>query len=215
MALSNAHLDSTDGFYSRTVHRPVARYLLKFVPLFVSGNMVTTLSLLVGIGAACALLAGSALATVVLIQTYCILSCLDGEVARLRRAASTKGDFYDTLTDRFVEVVVLFTIIRSFGADHMPQDIAWFAPYVSLTLVYLLAYSSEKYRSAFKVGFPKPREGIFNLVSSGIDARMTAYCVILGVGALAGSDAGYKLFIALMSVEFANIALRFILVARS
>lgn len=217
MAFGSVHtLDATDGFYSKHLHRPIAKRGLRFIPPFMSANTVTTASLIVGMTAAWLTLKGSQLAAMVLIQVYCVLSCMDGEVARKHHAASAKGDFYDTLTDRTVEIAVLIALVDHLDLISVLPSRAWLLPCASVVAVYLITYTSEKYRSSFKVGFPKPKEGAFQFVTSGIDARMTAYTIIIGVDAVSdGKNMAVLLFLGVLAVEYANVVFRWGLIAFS
>lgn len=99
-----------DGVVDRYVNRKVSRPLSRlFVRLGCSPNVVTLLSMIIGLGGAACFATGSyaaGIAGALLFQLAVILDCCDGEVARLTFAESPLGQALDLVSDNIVHVAV-------------------------------------------------------------------------------------------------------------
>ncbi|QUQ65402.1 CDP-alcohol phosphatidyltransferase family protein [Kutzneria sp. CA-103260] len=169
---------AADGAYCRLVQRRLSGLISPVLARRFGPNMVTTFDLIVGVAAAACILVGQLLAGGLLIQVFGVLSCSDGEVARIRAETSAIGDFYDTMTDRIVEMALIIAIAvrlySSIGAE------ALWVGLLTLAGALLLAVSSEKFHSAFGVRYLKAHwEKPFIWISAGSDARMLVLTVIL------------------------------------
>jgi len=114
-----------DGYLDRLVSRrlsPVVTRLL--LPTAVTPNAVTLLG--TAIGVAGGLLVGSAGTAGIVAGTVCllvsgVLDCSDGELARLRGAASRLGHLLDVVGDTLVAVALLAGVVRRLAhAGHFP-----------------------------------------------------------------------------------------------
>ena len=96
-----------DGFYSTFVVRRISKPLTRgAVRLGLSPNLITVVSLVVGIGAAGFFAAGYPVPVIigaVLLQLSLVIDCVDGEVARATRKFSALGAWLDASTDRVKE----------------------------------------------------------------------------------------------------------------
>ena len=99
-----------DGVVDRYVNRKVSRPLSRlFMKLGCSPNVITLLSMAIGLGGAACFAAGSyraGIAGALLFQLAVILDCCDGEVARLTFAESPLGQALDLVSDNIVHVAV-------------------------------------------------------------------------------------------------------------
>ena len=99
-----------DGVIDRHVNRRISRPLSRlFMKLGCSPNVITVLSLVIGLTGAVCFAAGSYRAGIVgalLFQLAVILDCCDGEVARLTFAESPLGQALDLVSDNIVHVAV-------------------------------------------------------------------------------------------------------------
>ena len=99
-----------DGVVDRYVNRRVSRPLSRlFMKLGCSPNVITVLSMAIGLTGAVCFAAGSYRAGIVgalLFQLAVILDCCDGEVARLTFAESPLGQALDLVSDNIVHVAV-------------------------------------------------------------------------------------------------------------
>ena len=201
--------NDVDGFYARHFHRPIAKRLSRLIGKRMSANAMTASSLVLGSGAAALISFSDAFFTAaLLLQIYCVLSCLDGEIARSMGTVSQRGDFFDTITDRFVEIAILYALIfHTEAASSFPEVVGW--QFLFLGAVYLIAYMSEKFRATYKRGYPKASEGVFQYITSGVDARLTMYsCALffLNLKAFSAVSSGIAIFVVLLA---ANIIYRF------
>ena len=98
---------SEDGVTATLVHRPLSRRLTPVaLRLGLTPNQVTGLSVALGLAAAVAFGVGTRgwlVAGALLLQASFVLDCVDGEVARYRRAFSATGAWLDASTDRLKE----------------------------------------------------------------------------------------------------------------
>ena len=178
-------------------------------------NAATGLDLIFGVAAAMLVLFDYWLLGVVLIQVFGIFSCVDGEIARIQGRSSRIGDFLDTLTDRVVELLLVGAIAFSLR-DRMEDPAALTAGFALLGGVFLLTNSSEKFRSAWQMGYPKRRlEKLFGLFCSGSDSRL----LILSIGLVVSDLTGDGLFLlwllwALAAAACVNFLVRIGLVYR-
>ena len=176
--MTSVALQSTDGGYCQAVQRRLSRPLSVCLGRWVSPSWVTLADFAIGVLAAALILSGAYVAAVVAIQAFGVLSCVDGEVARLRRQTSQIGDYLDTMVDRTVEFAVLTaSLVRclALGQSWLPP-----AGFALLIGVGLLMLSSEKYRSVRHTGYPKRSlELPFLWVTSGSDARLLIVSLLL------------------------------------
>ncbi len=121
--------------------------------------------------AAWSLSQGHYISGAILIQLFGLWSCVDGEIARLTKRASRKGDLYDTMTDRSAELLIFAGMLyaMSVASTNRPWGALFFC-YIGM--VFLITASSEKFRSVYQRNYPKGEyEPLFNWLCSGSDTR--------------------------------------------
>jgi phosphatidylglycerophosphate synthase len=158
--------------------------------------------MLFAILAAWSLSQGYYLAGVILIQIFGLLSCVDGEIARLIKSPSRLGDFYDTMTDRLAEVLIFAGVLYSMPSDGAgnPWGTLFFC-YIAMVL--LITASSEKFRSVYHKNYPKSQyEALFSWLCAGSDTRF----LYLSAAILVYTFTGYA-----MIIEWLVIAMSFLL----
>ncbi len=178
-------------------------------------NAATGLDLIFGVTAAVLVLLDHWFLGVVLIQVFGIFSCVDGEIARIQDRSSRIGDFLDTLTDRVTELLLVGAIALSLSGRVDPAS-ALTAGFALLGGVFVLTTSSEKFRSAWQMGYPKRRlESLFGLFCAGSDSRLLMLSVGLVLSELTG-NASYLLWLlwALAAAAYANFLIRIVLIHR-
>ncbi|MFI8933370.1 CDP-alcohol phosphatidyltransferase family protein [Streptomyces sp. NPDC053474] len=169
---------AVDGVYCQVVQRRLSGLVSPALARRFGPNTVTTFDLLAGLAAAACILTGQLLAGGLLVQIFGVLSCCDGEVARIRGEQSAIGDFYDTMTDRIVESAL--TIALAVRLSWSVGSEALWAGLLILAGALLLAVSSEKFHSAFGRRYPKKHaEKPFILISAGSDARLLVLTIAL------------------------------------
>jgi len=114
-----------DGFYSTFVVRRASKPLTRIaLNLGMSPNLITFLSLLIGIGAALSFATGQwpwLVAGALLLQLSLIVDCVDGEVARATRKFTALGAWLDASTDRVKEFAAYAGL--AIGATRMDTQI--------------------------------------------------------------------------------------------
>ena len=164
-----------DGGYCYLFQRRISCYFsIYFMKLGLSPSQATLVDFIFGCLAALALVFQYYLLAVIFIWFFGIWSCVDGEIARLSDKCSLFGDFFDTMTDRVIEVSVIIAFYWSiYAVDSQVDKYLSLAFIVYLGGVYLLAVSSEKYRSMGRGNYPKKKmETLFSWVSAGSDIRL-------------------------------------------
>jgi CDP-diacylglycerol--glycerol-3-phosphate 3-phosphatidyltransferase len=92
----------------RKFSRPAARlfYKLGFEP-----NQVTILSFILGIISALFLSQSMFIIGLVILFVSEVLDCADGDLARIKKKVSKKGEFLDSFLDRIVEIFLFYGLI--------------------------------------------------------------------------------------------------------
>ncbi len=177
----------SDGAFCYHVQRRVSVWFSVRLSRRMGPSAATALDLILGVGAAILVLLDYWLWGVVLIQLFGVFSCVDGEIARIQGRSSRIGDFLDTLTDRVTELLVVGAIALSLS-DRVDPLSALAAGFALLGGVFLLTNSSEKFRSAWQMGYPKRRlERLFYPFSAGSDGRLLMLSGGLVVSELTGN----------------------------
>jgi phosphatidylglycerophosphate synthase len=202
-AYPNLAKKESDGMYCYVVQRRISLYISLFcVRKGITANAATGIDMLFAILAAGSLSQGYYLSGVILIQVFGLWSCVDGEVARLTKMPSQLGDFYDTMTDRSAEFLIVAGVFYSMPLDAF--DHPWGALFFCyIGMVFLITASSEKFRSVYHKNYPKSElEGVFSWLCAGSDTRF----LYLSVAILAYAFTGYAVII-----EWLVMALSFLL----
>lgn len=200
----------SDGPVSLLLNRPISRRIsAPLAQLGVSPSAATLLMLVIGAGAASAFALQIWWLGGLLLQLSSVLGGVDGEIARRTRTESLYGDFLDTVSDRLIEYGSLLAI--AYGLADAWDNWAWAAALLAVGGTFLLAASSEKYRSAMQSNYPKRQlEPIFAYLTSGRDARIF-YLMLAGIAATWQVDVMFWTLIALSSLLHANFLWRVIL----
>lgn len=113
---------------------PIARGLGK---MRLTPTVVTILGLLVTIAGAVLIASGRYVAGAATAAAGSLLDALDGPLARMQGAASIKGAFIDTMSDRFGEIAVLAGLAFSLRRDETGLMLCVFALAASLLIPYV------------------------------------------------------------------------------
>jgi len=205
----------SDGIFCYHLQRRLSGWLSVRLARNVGPNTATALDLFLGIAASLLLILDHWLWSVVMIQAFGIFSCVDGEIARIQGRSARIGDFLDTLTDRVTELLFVGALVYSL-ADKLDKPRVFGAGLVLLGGIFLLTTSSEKFRSAYHVNYPKRKlEGLFSPFCAGSDSRL----LMLSIGlVVAGVTGHYELLLwllwALAAATYTNFVVRVGLVYR-
>ncbi len=205
----------SDGAFCYYVQRRISALISVHLARFIGPHAATGLDLILGLAAALLVLLDHWLWGVVLIQMFGIFSCIDGEIARIQGRSSRIGDFLDTLTDRGTELLFVGAIALSLR-DRVDPVSALTAGFALLGGVFLLTTSSEKFRSAWHMAYPKRRlERLFCLFCAGSEARLLMLSTGLVVSEVTG-DASFLLWLlwALAIAAYVNFLVRIGLIYR-
>ena len=205
----------SDGAYCYYIQRRISVWFSIRLAGRMGANAATGLDLIFGVAAATLVLLDYWLWGVVLIQLFGIFSCVDGEIARIQGRSSRIGDFLDTMTDRVTELLLVGAIAFSLAARVEPVS-ALTAGLALLGGVFLLANSSEKFRSAWQMAYPKRRlERLFCFFCAGSEGRLLMLSIGLVVSEVSGDGLYlYWLVWALAASAYVNFLVRIGLVYR-
>jgi len=205
----------SDGVFCYHLQRRLSGWLSVRLARHIQPNTATALDLFFGVAASLLLMLDHWLWSVVMIQAFGIFSCIDGEIARIQGRSSRIGDYLDTLTDRVTELLFVSALVYSL-ADKLDKPRVFGAGLVLLGGIFLLTTSSEKFRSAYHVNYPKRKlEGVFGPFCAGSDSRL----LMLSIGlVVAGVTGQYELLLwllwALAAATYTNFVVRVGLVYR-
>jgi phosphatidylglycerophosphate synthase len=205
----------SDGAYCYHIQRRISVRFSVWLARHIGPNAATGIDLIFGVAAAVLLLLDYWLWSVVLIQVFGIFSCVDGEIARIQSRSSRIGNFLDTLTDRVTEMLLVGAITLSL-CDRVDPVSALTAGLALLGGVFVLTTSSEKFRSAWQMAYPKRRlERLFCLFCAGSESRLLMLSIGLVVSDLTG-DGSFLLWVlwALAGAAYVNFLVRIGLVCR-
>jgi hypothetical protein len=151
-----------DGAYSTAVIRPLSRLGTRLaLTIDLSPNVITLISVAVGIGAGLLILTGDPvgwIAAAVLLQLALVIDCMDGEVARFTRRFSTFGAWLDGIGDRIKEYLVLAAVAAV--AAREGGSYAWLLALIALMVVtarHLEDYSYTDRNAPDRVSTLRPR----------------------------------------------------------
>lgn len=179
---------ASDGVYCYHIQRRLSVWLSIRLARHITPNAATGLDMIFGIAAAALVLLDHWIWGAVFVQLFGIFSCVDGEIARIQDRSSGIGDFLDTMTDRTAELLLLGAIAFSLCTRIEPLD-ALGASLALLGGVFLLTASSEKFRSAYRIGYPKRKlEKFFCLFCAGSDSRLLVLSLGLVLSDLTGNS---------------------------
>jgi phosphatidylglycerophosphate synthase len=126
----------------RKFSRPTARLFYK---LGLEPNYVTILSFILGIISALFLSQSMFIIGLIVLFVSEVLDCADGDLARIKRKVSKKGEFLDSFLDRIVEVFLFYGLIFT-NSTHL-----MFIGSLALVWSLLVTYARSK---AEVVGIP-------------------------------------------------------------
>ena len=126
-----------DGAYSAAVVRPLSRIGTRMaLRIGLTPNLITAISLAVGILAGLLILTGNAagwIAAALLLQLALVIDCMDGEVARFTRRFSAFGGWLDGIGDRIKEYLVFATVAAVGVREGHPSS--WLLAIIAMVIV--------------------------------------------------------------------------------
>ncbi len=164
-------------YFNRRLSRPAARALQ---PTPVTPNQVTALTLLLALATGAMLAAGWNIAGGIAIQAVSIIDGVDGELARLKNAATRLGAVFDAVSDRYADAAIIagMTVCAArFETWPRPEFVGMLALGASLIVSYSRARIEADLPDVARRG---NLDSIFGLASR--DVRS----LLLAIGAIAG-----------------------------
>ena len=172
----------SDGRYCYTIQRRISCYFsIYFMKLGLTPTQATLVDFVIGCLAALSIVFHHYLFGIFFIWLFGIWSCVDGEIARLSNRCSLSGGFFDTMTDRIIEMSLIIALFLStYTVDDQVSEYLALSFIAYLGGVYLLTVSSEKYRSSVRENYPKKEvESFFSWISAGSDIRLLWLSVVI------------------------------------
>lgn len=107
-------LKEIEDFVDLVLLRPISYFLVKIsIPLRLSPNMLTTISLIFAILSAVFIGLGSYILGAVFLYLKTLFDCADGQLARYTKASSKYGQLYDEFVDMVGEIAIFIGIFYS------------------------------------------------------------------------------------------------------
>ncbi len=159
-----------DGQFRQSVDKataPVGRWLVK---VGFSADVLTASGLVFACATAWAIGEGMHLWAIVLLTITGFHDLLDGAVAKASHRASQRGSFFDSVTDRLADAVLLGGVAYYLTARHDGQLVL--LPFAILTTTFLISYERSKAES-------------LGLVAKGGLMERAERMILLGIGLLA------------------------------
>jgi phosphatidylglycerophosphate synthase len=132
----DAAVKADDGFFTTFFVSPYSKYVARWAARAgLTPNLVTAVSMAIGVGAAAAFATGSRgglIGGAVLLQVAFTLDCVDGQLARYTGTFSRVGAWLDAVSDRATEYVVFAGL--AIGATHGFDDHVWALAAAALAL---------------------------------------------------------------------------------
>ena len=119
-----------------------------------SANFWTALALIITFISAYFLLIGNFICAAVFFAVAAFLDSVDGAVARFRKEASKRGAYFDTVSDRYMEgIIILALVLLPLPPLYLPSYF-WAGLYLfgSMTVTYMRAAAKEKLGREIKGG---------------------------------------------------------------
>ena len=118
--------------------------------LGLTANAVTTMALVLGIAAGVAISCGHFGLACLLSTVSTLCDILDGQVARLTRSGSARGELYDSVVDRYTE----FALIAGFVVYARDQGWLVLVALLALHASFMISYASAK-AEALRASVPR------------------------------------------------------------
>jgi phosphatidylglycerophosphate synthase len=172
---------SYDGLVSRYLNRPLSRpaaRALRRTP--VTPNQVTASTLLLAIATGAMLAAGWNIVGGIAIQAVSVIDGVDGELARLKNAATRFGAIFDAVTDRYADAAIIAGL-TVYAARFEPYPHAEFVGMLALGASLIVSYSRARIEADLpEVARAGNLDRIFGLASRDVRLLIAAIGAVLG-----------------------------------
>lgn len=166
-----------DGIVSRYLNRPLSRPAARAIAHTpATPNSVTIFTLLLSFMTAAFIAAGWNIAGGVLIQAVSVIDGVDGELARLRNAATRFGGVLDAVTDRYADAAMLGGMaVFAVRFEDWPQP--EFVGLLAIAAALTVSYSRARIEASMAA---TPSDGLFGLASRDVRSLVAAIGTVAG-----------------------------------
>lgn len=171
-----------DGIVSRHLNRRLSRPAARaLAPTPVTPNQVTAFTLLLALLAGSLLALGANIAGGILIQAVSVIDGVDGELARLKHAATRLGAVFDALTDRYADAAMLAGM-TTYAARFEDYPHPEFVGMLALGAALVVSYSRARIEADLPGAAARPGlDSIFGLASRDVRSLIAAIGAVLGL----------------------------------
>ncbi|HET7737199.1 MAG TPA: CDP-alcohol phosphatidyltransferase family protein [Tepidiformaceae bacterium] len=166
-----------DGLVSRYLNRPLSRPIARLLaPTRVTPNVMTTITLLLAIGATAMTAAGWPILAGIAIHAVSVVDGVDGDLARLKSMATRFGHVFDAVTDRYADALILggITIAAARFQDYpRPEVVGCLALAGALSV----SYSRARIEASLNI---TPNDSVFGLASRDVRLLIAAVGTAFG-----------------------------------
>ena len=167
---------STDGWVSKYINRPISNSLSNIILWIwpsVKPNFVSVAAFLISVLASIFIMLNLGIVGGLLVQLSSIIDGSDGEIARKTDQASKFGEFFDSVLDRYSDIIIFTsTLILLVNYSDQSTNLIIIAYISALAGSLLISYSSAKLIS---LGATKD----FNRTIAGRDSRLLIISIFL------------------------------------
>ncbi|MFW9866859.1 MAG: CDP-alcohol phosphatidyltransferase family protein [Candidatus Thorarchaeota archaeon] len=172
-----------DGLVSKYLNRPISHQISKFILHFwplCNPNIISIISAITGIFGSILFYINFPLLGGIFVQLSSIIDGSDGEVARANGRTSFFGGFFDSVMDRYVDVLIFVSLIfyslRVLFIIH-----AFLLGIITITGSYLISYTAAKVELKDGISFSRTIQGrdtrLFIVFLAGICAIFSDWAI--------------------------------------
>lgn len=167
---------STDGWVSKYLNRPISNFLTKYILRIwpsITPNIVSVAAFLIAILASIFNTLNIVIIGGLLVHLSSIIDGADGEIARKTDQASKYGDFFDSVLDRYSDIIIFTsTLLLLLNNSGLSINLIIIAYMSALGGSLLISYTSAKYKA---LGAKKD----FKRTIAGRDSRLFIISIFL------------------------------------
>ncbi|NOZ09954.1 MAG: CDP-alcohol phosphatidyltransferase family protein [Gammaproteobacteria bacterium] len=161
----------SDGYVSRYLNRPLSTHLSRLLlPFNISPTQLTWVTALSGIAMFLAFISGQTYSVIlgcILFQVASIVDGMDGEIARIKFMASSRGAAWDTGVDMATNLLFIVGLMYALSLQYGPS-------YLQLG-IYLLIISGTAIGLLSLLVYFGPGGGSFDIVGQALVTRLAAF----------------------------------------
>ncbi len=165
-----------------------------FSKIPITPNQWTALSIITALITAYFVIANNFLAAAVFFAITAVLDIIDGAVARFRKSSSSSGAYIDTITDRYVEFIVLFSLLFAGLPKVFLEPYAW---------IFLGLFGSTM--TTYTKAAAKEKELVKKELAGGLLERSERLVLLFAGLVIAAANVQYFVFVIIIYAILSNI----------